>query len=171
MNNMAAGPFKPRVGAHQFSAATGQVGSNSRKCGSPTKSHNTNDLRGSRKRGVGADCAPSTARLPKRRNLRHRTVRSRRPLRPKQPTGQNARHVRARRRLGHAGLDRSREGPGLHPDGAALGLPEQRRERRASGVPGSGGTGAGPALTAIATRLRVRRPDGQAYIEATRSSR
>ena len=40
-----------------------------------------------------------------------------------------ARHLRARRRLGHAGVDRSREGRRLCPDGAALEFPEQRRQR------------------------------------------
>ena len=41
-----------------------------------------------------------------------------------------ARHLRPRRRLGHAGLDRSGQARRLHPDGAALELPEQRRQRR-----------------------------------------
>ena len=47
-----------------------------------------------------------------------------------------ARHVRTRRRLGHAGVDRSGEGRRLHPDGAALELPQQRRERRPPRFPG-----------------------------------
>ena len=45
-------------------------------------------------------------------------------------------HLRAWRRLGHAGVDRSGEGRRLHPDGAALELPEQRRQRRAPRVSG-----------------------------------
>ena len=45
-----------------------------------------------------------------------------------------ARHVRPRRRLGHAGLDRSRPRRGLHPHGAALEFPQQRRQRRPPGL-------------------------------------
>ena len=50
-----------------------------------------------------------------------------------------ARHLRPRRRLGHAGLDRSGQARRLHPDGAALELPEQRRQRRPARVSGGGG--------------------------------
>ena len=49
------------------------------------------------------------------------------------------RHLRTRRRLGHTGVDRSREGRRLHPDGAALELPQQRRQRRPPRVPAGGG--------------------------------
>ena len=47
-------------------------------------------------------------------------------------------HLRPRRRLGHAGVDRSREGRRLYPDGAALEFPEQRRQRRPPRVSAGG---------------------------------
>ena len=68
-----------------------------------------------------------------------------------------ARHLRTRRRLGHAGLDRSGEGRRLHPDGAALELPEQRCQRRAPRVPGGGGQESVQELSgrSLVARLRT----------------
>ena len=43
--------------------------------------------------------------------------------------------LRPRRRVGHAGVDRSGEGRRLRPDGAALEFPEQRRQRRPPRIP------------------------------------
>ena len=48
-------------------------------------------------------------------------------------------HVRARRRLGHPGVDRSREGGRVCPDGAALEFPQQRRQRRPRQLPAGRG--------------------------------
>src|SRR5437660_152083 len=49
-----------------------------------------------------------------------------------------ARHLRPRRRVGHAGVDRSRERRRLCADGAALEFPEQRRQRRPPPFPAGG---------------------------------
>ena len=49
-----------------------------------------------------------------------------------------ARHLRPRRRVGHAGVDRSRERRRLCPDGATLEFPEQRRQRRPPPFPAGG---------------------------------
>ena len=51
-------------------------------------------------------------------------------------------HLRTRRRLGHSGVGRSREGRRLYPDGAALEFPEQRRQRRPRRFPAGRGKGA-----------------------------
>ncbi len=68
-----------------------------------------------------------------------------------------ARHLRPRRRVGHAGVDRSREGRRLRPDGAALELPEQRRQRRPPRLPAGRGRRAREEVTpagAPASRTR-----------------
>ena len=64
-------------------------------------------------------------------------------------------HVRPRRRLGHAGVDRPREGRGVHPHDPAFRAPEQRRQRGPPGLPA--GRGRGPRE--VATRqARLSRP-------------
>ena len=56
-------------------------------------------------------------------------------------------HLRPRRRVGHAGVDRSGQGRGLHPHGAALEFPQQRRQRRAPRFSAGGGPGTGNKVT------------------------
>ena len=96
-----------------------------------------------------ADRRPADRLLPDRGQgqPRHQLRLGHRHLHPEDPARRRgvdalARQLRPRRRLGHAGLDRSREGRRLHPDDPALGPAEQRRQRRPPRLPAGRGQGA-----------------------------
>ena len=78
-----------------------------------------------------------------------------------------ARHLRTRRRLGHAGVDRSGEGCRLRPDGAALEFRQQRRQRRAPRVPG----GCCPRAREAVNVLSARRTTAACHDSAARRTR